>query len=190
MLLSLRELVNALLASDRYTYHVGIDGRGGAGKSTLAEQLRKQLPEAQVVHTDDFYRVMDPDTRAALTIAQAYQQNYDWQRLEQQVLAPLSQGRPAQYQRYDWPTNALAETIEVAASGVVIVEGVGSLRPELRGYYDLKVWVETSTAECRRRMIARAENPVEQIERWETIEQHYIDRDRPAEAAEHVLSGQ
>ena len=32
---------------------VAIDGRGGAGKSTLAERLRMIVPESVVVHTDD-----------------------------------------------------------------------------------------------------------------------------------------
>jgi hypothetical protein len=32
---------------------IGIDGRGGAGKSTLAERFRRAVPNSAVVHTDD-----------------------------------------------------------------------------------------------------------------------------------------
>jgi len=108
---TLTQIVERILAFAKPVSLVAIDGRGGAGKSTLAEQLRAQLPDATVVHTDDFYHVMDPAVRAALSLEEAYQQNYDWQRLERQVLGPISQGKPAHYQRYDWGLNELAETI-------------------------------------------------------------------------------
>ena len=32
---------------------IAIDGRGGAGKSTLAERLQAAVPRSAVVHTDD-----------------------------------------------------------------------------------------------------------------------------------------
>ena len=32
---------------------IAIDGRGGAGKSTLVERLRLIVPASEVVHTDD-----------------------------------------------------------------------------------------------------------------------------------------
>jgi adenylate kinase family enzyme len=32
---------------------IAIDGRGGAGKTTLAERLRKAVPNSAIVHTDD-----------------------------------------------------------------------------------------------------------------------------------------
>ncbi|MGW9673400.1 hypothetical protein ACWGUN_09545 [Streptomyces koyangensis] len=34
---------------------LGVDGPGASGKSTLAGQLARHLPEAHVVHVDDFY---------------------------------------------------------------------------------------------------------------------------------------
>ena len=33
---------------------IAIDGPGGAGKSSLAEQLSKELGNALILHTDDF----------------------------------------------------------------------------------------------------------------------------------------
>jgi hypothetical protein len=32
---------------------IAIDGRGGADKTTLAERLRKVVPNSAIIHTDD-----------------------------------------------------------------------------------------------------------------------------------------
>ncbi len=151
-------------------YLIGIDGHSAAGKSTFASKLREQLTDAPVIHMDDFYRVMDEKVRSTLDSEQGYYRYFDWERLEQQVLLPLSTGDIADYQRYDWGKEELLETIEVDPMGSVIVEGVYSTRPELRKYYDLCVWVETSESERSRRQMDRGENTSEWIERWAAAE--------------------
>ena len=57
---------------------VGIDGRGGAGKSTYARELAAQLGDSVVIEFDDFYRPSatrlppgDPDIGG----------NFEWRRL-------------------------------------------------------------------------------------------------------------
>jgi ATP/maltotriose-dependent transcriptional regulator MalT len=72
---------------------VAIDGPGGAGKSTLATQLSAAAEGAPVVHTDDFASADNPI-------------NW-WPRMLEQVIVPLTEGRPAHFQRYDWPTESL-----------------------------------------------------------------------------------
>ncbi|MEV7804490.1 hypothetical protein AB0O28_16235 [Microbispora sp. NPDC088329] len=66
----------------------------------------------------------------------------DWPRLQRQVIEPLRDGRKAAYERYDWPADSLAETLTVSARGYIVIEGVSVTREELRGAYDLRVWVE------------------------------------------------
>ena len=64
--------------------------------------------------------------------------------MREELLHPLSRGNLAQYQRYDWGLNHLADWIDVPAFGIVLVDGVYSYRPELRGLYDFSifgVWV-------------------------------------------------
>src|SRR5581483_4355313 len=78
---------------------IAIDGPGGAGKSTLAEQLSQKLGNAPILHTDDFASWDNP-------------LNW-WPRLLGQVLKPLSHNEIARYQRYDWSTNRLAEWHEI-----------------------------------------------------------------------------
>ena len=108
---------------------VAIDGPGGAGKSTLAAKLSSAAEGAPVVHTDDFASAANPI-------------NW-WPRMLEQVIAPLSEGRAARYQRYDWPTESLAEWHTVEPAPIVIIEGVSSARREWCQRLTFVIWVET-----------------------------------------------
>ena len=186
----IHDIIDKLQAVTRGPYLVGIDGLSGAGKSTLASRLQQELANLAVVRKDDFYRVMDEDKRATLNAEEGYHRYSDWQRLRQQVLIPLSAGETARFQRYDWPTGRLAETLEVAAMGIIVVEGVTSIRPELRGYYDLTIWVETSNAERHCRQVKRNENPSEWIARWAAAEAFYRNAIQPHRSADITIAGE
>src|ERR1017187_9210867 len=78
---------------------VSIDGCGGAGKSRLANELRLALAapgrDISIVHMDDFYL---PSTMRNETLTpDAVGSAFDWQRLRDEVLAPLRAGQPARY---------------------------------------------------------------------------------------------
>jgi len=85
---------------------VAIDGRGGAGKSTLARQLHDEIG-ARVIGGDDFYRVMNETERRSLECQEAYMKYVDWERLRAHVLEPLRNGKAARFERYDWNRNEL-----------------------------------------------------------------------------------
>jgi uridine kinase len=170
-------------------YLIGIDGLSGAGKSTFAHNLTEKLPDASVIHKDDFYRVLEEKIRATFDPVQGYYRYFDWERLEAQVLLPLSKGEVAHYQRYDWGKEELLETIEVTPTGIVIVEGVYSTRPELRQYYDLCVWVDTSESERSRRQMDRGENTGEWIGRWAASEKFYAANFQESLSQSLIISG-
>ncbi|MFD8568472.1 uridine kinase [Streptomyces sp. NPDC059639] len=171
---------------------VALEGLGGSGKSTLAAALAERC-DAAVVHGDDFYRPMDQAERAALTPAEGSDRYFDWQRLRDEVLFPLASGRAARYGRYDWGSGALAvgETHTVARSGIVVVEGVYTARPELAGFYDLLVYVDTPPEESMRRLRERGHDhgPLDWEARWREAEEHYTATTRPRERADLVVAG-
>jgi uridine kinase len=168
---------------------LAIDGHSGAGKSSLAGALRGARPDAIVVHTDDFYRPLDPDYRASLDAEGGYAEYYDWQRLEAQVLRPLSLGRPGRYQKYDWGSNELGEWEEIKPSGLIVVEGCYSARPELRSYYHAIVLVVTPPAERERRQRIRDDANDEWLDRWDAAERFYMERSGLGNYADLVVSG-
>ncbi|MFI2710584.1 uridine kinase [Micromonospora sp. NPDC018662] len=168
---------------------VAVDGPGGSGKTTLAETVADLLDGSTIVHGDDFYRPMPEHERARLDPEQGYHRYFDWQRLRDQVLAPLRAGRTARYQSYDWATGQLASWHEIDPGGPVIVEGVYSARPELTPYYHLTVHVDTPREICLRRLRARGENSEEWIGRWRAAEDFYLRTTWPQTRAHLLVRG-
>jgi uridine kinase len=166
---------------------VGIDGAGGAGKSTfaghLAERLRGRDVRVETVHMDDFY--LPSAERTLARCDDAMGTAFDWQRLRDQVLLPLRSGRRAAYQRYDWGTDALAEWHAIPEVQVVLVEGIYVLHCELRALYDVTVWIDCPREVRLARGLARdgpAARP-QWEEEWMPAEDRYIASQQPDRAA-------
>jgi uridine kinase len=169
---------------------VGIDGPGGAGKSTLARELALLRGDVAIVQGDDFYRPLKESTRAALTPIEAVDLLFDWERLRDEVLAPLLRGERACYRRYDWPSERLgSDTMTIEARGVVVIEGCYVARPALRGYLDLIVVVDAPRELCIARRRAGGEIQPEQAARLLAAEEWYLERQSPARVADLVIDG-
>lgn len=128
---------------------IGVEGYGGAGKTTFASQLADALKSAYVVHMDDFIvkeNLMEPSWDSGA---------FDWERLERQILLPVHAGHPACYQRLVWETNSLTDMIAVPEVDYLIVEGISAYHPSIEQYYDYKIWVETPLKSAKQRGSAR-----------------------------------
>lgn len=171
---------------------VAIDGPGGAGKSTLAQLLKEQLKTLEwivaVVKHDDFYL---PYSQRENQQVQVIGRDFDWERLRDQVLTPIREGRSAHYQRYDWETDVLAEWRTISASDAVLVEGVYRMRRELAHLYDLKIWVECPRAIRLARGIARDGEKARTLweQDWMPKEDTYVKTHRPRENADLLMNG-
>ncbi len=155
---------------------VAVDGPGGAGKSTFAERLSLALGGAPVVPTDDFASADAP---------------LEWgPRLLSQVIEPLSQSRPARYQRYDWARRELAEWAEVPTAPAVLIEGVSSGRLEWAEHLAFLVWIHTDRAERLRRGLQRDGAGAAQLwQRWMAAEDTYVAENDPVARADLVVDG-
>jgi len=191
---TLQDALSLITKARRDPTLAAVDGYSASGKSTLARALLRALEPAYVVHGDDFYRPMDETVRSSLGARAGYLSYYDLERLEAQVLRPLSQGVRATYQKYDWETNRLGawETVPpegAAPEGVFIVEGLYVARPDLRPYYDVVLWVETPRDLRWKRQLARNDAPRAWLERWDAAERYYDEHTQPAHRADLVISG-
>ncbi len=109
---------------------VCIDGPAGSGKTTLAAALARATPDAQVVHCDDLLQGWRGLPGLAATV--------------EALVTPLASGRPGRWRRWDWAADAWAETREVAAGGLLVIEGTGSWSPAIAHLVGVLVWVEAA----------------------------------------------
>jgi uridine kinase len=163
---------------------VAIDGHGGSGKSSLAELLSERLG-AEIVHTDDFASWDNPGDW--------------WPLLIERVFAPIMAGaRTISYPRSKWWEDHHPEpVIAQAVTPIMILEGVGSLREQLRPYISFGVFVDAPADVCLRRGLARDAGhdgkSNEEIramwQQWLDYENDYLDREHPEEHADLLVDG-
>jgi uridine kinase len=179
------------LTRRRQTLLVGVDGRGAAGKSTFARALEQAAGDVTVVEFDDFYR---PSAERVARLAQADPEiggSFDWRRLRDQVLAPLSRDEPGDYQRYDWPSDTLAERHSVPVGGVVLVEGTYSTRRDLFAFYDYTVWIDAPRELRLARGVRRGGEDTRErwLTEWMPAEDSYVAAEDPASRVDLALDG-
>lgn len=187
----LRDVVRKVISRSSPVTVIGIDGHSAAGKSTLAMALAAEFDRVAMVHGDDFYRVMNEDQRAGLDPAQGADLYYDWQRLRDEVLVPLRDGKRATFRPYDWDTNQLSNTsTTIEPAPMVVVEGLFVSRPELGSWIDLSVLVDVDPTIREGRQRDRADASPIWLQRWEAAEQWYFHNIRPPGSFDVTLSGE
>ncbi|MFF5218322.1 uridine kinase [Micromonospora sp. NPDC000442] len=158
---------------------VAIDGPSGAGKTVfaarLADALAGETPDAArppVVHTDDLLNGWDD------------QLNF-WDRLEEQVLAPVRAGQAGAYRRYSWVRRHFLPTpVPVPVTPVLIVEGVSAARTTAVADLTLTVFVTAPQPLRLNRAVAR-DGPtiLPELRRWHVTERtHFVADDTEARA--------
>ena len=167
---------------------VCIDGFGGAGKSTFSGMIRDVPKVSAVVEGDDFYGPAEADW-SSLSPQEGFERFFDHERLSREVLRPLRRAEHARYQRYDWHSNVLGDWIELPADGIVVVEGVYMLRPQLREFWDLSIFVDTPWPIRLDRQVSRGENTEDEIRLWTDAEKYYEQTFEPTTQADFVLPG-
>ena len=151
---------------------IAIDGRCGAGKSTLAARLA-ELCGGNVFHMDDFF--LRSEQRTPERFAEPGG-NVDRERFETEVLAPLAAGQAAQYRPWDCHTGDFAVAYAVEPAQLTIVEGSYSMHPALRGYYDCMICLAVDPAEQLRRLERRNPRMLQRfVDEWIPLENRYFE---------------
>jgi hypothetical protein len=121
---------------------LAVDGRSNNGKTTLAGRIHELVPGSVVVHTDDISWEYSCFGWADLMI--------------DGILRPARQGQPVSYRPPPWDTHGRAGSIDVPAGcPLLIVEGDGAGRREVKDLVDTVIWVQADVTEAARRAAVR-----------------------------------
>ncbi|MFF0910205.1 hypothetical protein ACFWZW_05900 [Microbacterium enclense] len=155
-----------------------VDGRSGAGKSSLARRIVAAWPRpgrVQLVALDDLYPGWDGLADGA-EYARA------------QVLVPHAKGLIGIWERWDWEADARAEAHAVDPALPLIVEGAGVLTAASAPLGDVTVWVDAPTGVRRRRGLDRDGDTYRpHWDRWAAQEDAHIAAHAPASLASLVI---
>ncbi len=155
-----------------------IDGRSGAGKSSLAARLVARWPlvgRVQLIALDSLYPGWDG-------LDDGVERALDW------ILRPHGRGYIGTWRRWDWERETEAESHAVDPALGVIVEGSGLLTPETAGLGDVRIWVESAETARKARALKRdGETYRPHWDRWAAQERRHVERDDPRALATRVV---
>jgi uridine kinase len=169
---------------------VGLDGRSGVGKSTLAEAIAARVAMTEPDHSvitvidgDQFYAGGSAESWDLQTPSEKASRVIDWRR-QRRVLQQLREHGAAEWYPFDWDAPDWdAEIVPLArdpicarAGSIVLLEGAYSCRPELHDLLDLRVLLDVPTDVRRRRLLEREGDAyrADWEARWSAAEDHYF----------------
>lgn len=164
---------------------VAIDGNSGAGKSTLAKLL-SQLFDCNVFHADDFFLPLEKRTPERLAEVGG---NMDRERFREEICEKLQENKPFSYRPFNCSVMELSTPVEVQPKKINILEGAYCMHPELREYYDIKVFLSISPAEQSTRILERNGGFMLRrfLEEWIPMENAYFEGMKVREACDLVF---
>ena len=153
---------------------MAVDGRSGAGKSSLAAALAGRL-DAPVVSLEGLYGGWDGLEHGIDLLVSA-------------VLTPLAAGQAARVPRYDWVAGEWAEPLPLEPPAVLIVEGVGAGARRAATFESLLVWLEVPAPTRKKRALDRdGDTFAPYWDQWAAQEEAMLARERTPDRADIVI---
>lgn len=164
---------------------LALNGRSGAGKSTIAARLVSAVPDAALISTDDIAWNLDMFDWAEVMIAH--------------VIEPALAGAAVDYRPPGWVTHDRAGSVTVPANrSLLVVEGVGASQRAMAPVLDAAVWVQSDFPTARSQGIARDiasgvnGDEAESIAFWDywmNAELPFLEADNPWPRVDGFLAG-
>jgi para-aminobenzoate synthetase len=159
---------------------IAIDGRSGAGKTTLAIELAARLRnhhKVSLFHLEDIYPGWNGLTAGI-------------ERYVSTVLTPLSRGDRAIWTSWDWEKHYDGDTRVTLPAEIVIIEGVGAAAAEARPLLTAVIWADSPDDVRRMRALDRDGGTYEPFwDQWAAQEDEWLAGDDvPGQADIRVLN--
>lgn len=162
------------------THVIAIDGRAGAGKTTLANELALALSlhrEVKVIHLDEIYAGWDLALTQTLTDSLSY------------IMKSISAERVAMVPVYDWHFGEFDSIREISPCDLIIIEGVGSAQRVVREMATATIWIDVDRKTGLERVLNRDGLAIEdEMNLWQIREEEHFLSDATRENADFILS--
>jgi len=181
--------IRRVLSNRQTPVVVALDGGSGAGKSTLAALIERAL-DATVIPLDDFFSADIADERwDEFTVEEKLEHVFDWERMRDQAIAPLLEGRVARWHAFDFESGLRpdgtygmrAEATEREPADVILIEGAYAAGPALADLVDLSILVDVPVEQRDARLRSREDSDFLETwhKRWDPAESYYFNHVRP-----------
>lgn len=180
---------------------IGIDGLGGAGKSTISEKICTELENRNLptilLHIDDFIHTREIRYNSAYPEWQCYyhlQWRYDYfieiiNRLNNHADGNIE---IALYDKNN--DNYINKIYDIKKKTIILVEGIFLQRKELQGIFDYMIYIDIPESVRMQRVLKRdtyignAQQIIEKYEnRYFPAERNYCKQYHPEQTADFII---
>jgi uridine kinase len=161
---------------------IAIDGRAGAGKTTLAARLFEELSVSktvEVIHMDDLYdgwenALSERLTQSLESIVKSHQNNATFE-----------------IDIFDWQSMSFDSKRQIIPVDILILEGVGAGQKVVRDAGATLYWLDIDAEVGIQRVLNRDGFQIaSQMKQWQIAQERHFLRDKTRENAEHIQSSQ
>lgn len=182
----LNYITNELNKNPKRPFLIAIDGNCGSGKTTLGNSLKEQL-HCSLFHMDDFF--LQPHQRTEERLATPGG-NVDYERFQEEVLEHTGDPAGITYQPFSCEQWKLIDAVTVPYNDIVIVEGSYSHHPYFKDRYDLKIFLELSPEEQKKRIVNREGEGIWPMfrDKWIPMENRYFEAYKIKENSDYKIT--
>lgn len=159
---------------------IAIDGRAGAGKTTLAANFFEALSAentVEVIHMDDLYDGWENALSERLT-----------QTLES-IVKSHQNNRAFEIDIFNWQSMSFDSKRVIHPVDILILEGVGAGQKVVRDAGATLYWLDIDAEVGIQRVLNRDGNQIaSQMKQWQIVQERHFLRDKTRENAEHIQS--
>ena len=159
---------------------IAIDGRAGAGKTTLAAKFFEELSvdkSVQVIHMDDLYNGWNNalDERLTKTLELIVNAHHNKVAFEIEI--------------FNWNSMSFDSKAMINPVDILILEGVGAGQKVVRDAGATLYWLDIDADVGIQRVSNRDGNQIaSQMKQWQISQETHFMRDKTRENAEHIQS--
>ena len=159
---------------------IAIDGRAGAGKTTLAARFFDELSldkTVEVIHMDDLYNGWEKALDAGLT------------KTLESIVNAHNNNVSIKIDIFNWESMSFDSKRVINPVDLLILEGVGAGQKVVRDAGATLYWLDIDAEVGIQRVLNRDGNQIaSQMKQWQISQEIHFIRDKTRENAEHIQS--